>query len=400
MSELLESVEAAFSSDYAMFRVGSSDLMIGSMTFASSAAGEISLSCGTQHPRVEVRLERWTAEPPPPDAGWEDRDELPWSSNGASSVSPIPYSAEPREEWALDVADLTEARVQVLAQGRHQYSGNYEADADLPPERWLLRFYPRAGAIDVLEGPPRLVAGPLPFRGADTGWRAAFLAIADAGWRAAVGSLHGFGEILHALEMLQKPSTPDELPTRWGPWGPDRDVFGPHRWDSPLIPENRAIEDPDGDAWEEAQRLILGTAAGMPALNTFDDALQCLLRLGVLVRGGTAVDSPLLPSPAPPAAWDTLAPNDAQRRHWQLMALQYRYAPLTDDIAHLLRWAPPPLTASSRQMAVRLSLSPHDVLGAVRLQVMRGALASDVDLSQATVDTPLRLTPPAPPQRR
>src|SRR5664279_817698 len=115
------------------------------------------MTCGTKFANVSVRAERWDDRPDRIE-GWEDEDELCFEEivgDGALVLSGFDAG-----EVGLELSGLGAARVHVLARGRHRYgysSGNVD---ELPPEEWLLRFYPVEAPHDPLAGGPRRIAGP------------------------------------------------------------------------------------------------------------------------------------------------------------------------------------------------------------------------------------------------
>src|SRR3954470_9934975 len=113
-----------------------------SMTFAVSAPGAIAMTCGTKYANLHVRLERWDEHPPAPTDDWEDTDEVPWISlPGRGTVAAAGFDP-PTDDLGLVIDDLPRARVQVLANGRHRYDYGGGVPDDLPPEQWLLRWWP------------------------------------------------------------------------------------------------------------------------------------------------------------------------------------------------------------------------------------------------------------------
>jgi hypothetical protein len=361
------------------------------MTFAASGPGAIALQCGTKHANVHLRLERWDEQPPAAEDDWEDRDLLPWRTvAGGGRLLGHGYE-EDEDEDALDLGDLDIGRVEVLAAGRHRYGYSDFPDDGMPPEEWLLRLWPTAHPVDALSGPPRRIAGPMPFTypGRDP-FQAAIHSWSQAGWRDALNSIPAWYEIELALRRVGRPATAPELAEGFGPWGSDRDSDGAYTWDSPVRGRRTGRERPPSENLHNDLLEQLAAAADMPTIATFADLLNALRVHGLLADWNIASGARLVPNPAPRPIWEVL-PQFAvgQVRHWKIQALAADYMSLEGDIRHLLRWAPDRrLSADLRRIALRLSLMPADVVGVLRLLEMRGKL---------TVDPTPELTEPTAP---
>src|SRR5690349_13142351 len=135
----------------------------GSGTYASSVPGRLALQCGTKYLDLEVRLERWDECPPVADPRWEDCDELPWEAlEGAGPLMMSGFDVQSGTA-ALEVEGLGRARAQVLARGRHRYSYGHSPDEGVETaEEWLVRVWPDPLGRDLLDAPPRRLAGPHP----------------------------------------------------------------------------------------------------------------------------------------------------------------------------------------------------------------------------------------------
>jgi len=125
------------------------------MTYAASEPGRVGMSCGTSRAVAHVRLELWDGRPPAPAPEWEDCDELPWLTlPGAGPVLVSGFDG-PTDEPGLDLGGLGDGRVQVLASGRHRDEYIDPAPGpEVPPERWLLRWWSTPGLTTGMDGAP------------------------------------------------------------------------------------------------------------------------------------------------------------------------------------------------------------------------------------------------------
>jgi hypothetical protein len=177
------------------------------------------------------------------------------------------------------------------------------------------------------------------------------------------------------------PCAPDELlPPASGGW----------TWDSPLVHAPNAL---NRDAYERGLRARLeplAAAAGCE-LNTYRDALDALLNLGLLATLPRPA-SRLVSNPAPPAAWDTLHPLPLPETAVRASALS-AYGHLARDIEHLVAWAPDRvLRASPLTIAVRLAVPVPELIGALRLLVLRGYRLEPPDLDALDPAAPISIT--------
>lgn len=158
MSTLLHSVEVDFQTDFAMF--SAFDVLTPPYdrgTFATAGEGWVIASTGTKYARVHAVAERWSAVPPATH-GWDDIDDLPFgATTGNLRLGGFDEFSDP-----LNLNGFGWGRVQVFARGRHRYHYSSWVDVDvMPPEEWLLRFYPVRGEPDPLAGPPRILGGAI-----------------------------------------------------------------------------------------------------------------------------------------------------------------------------------------------------------------------------------------------
>lgn len=157
MSSLLDAIAVDFQTDFAiLWAFDSEPPPVDLITFATAGTDWVRALTGAKYSPVHAVAERWSAAPPEVD-GWEDRDELPFRS----TTGRIRVQGFDPIETALDLTGFDWGRVQILARGRHRYGYDSRGDEfSLPPEEWLLRFYPVDGPPDPLAAPPRTLAGP------------------------------------------------------------------------------------------------------------------------------------------------------------------------------------------------------------------------------------------------
>lgn len=391
MARLVAAYERALDTDFALLSAAQEDTVgeAETQTYAASAPGIVVAICGGKFATLDVRLERWDGAPDPAGDEWEDADVLPFAALPDRGPLRVAGFDPPEDDDGLPVDGLGRARVEVLAAGRHQYA--HWDDTDLPAERWLLRFWPDDAEPDPLAGLPRRVAGPYPFEVRCDGWTAAWQAWEHTGWMTLLLGIEAFGAITRALRAQGRPARPDDLVPRLGPYGMQLDRAGPYSWDSDVFGHGWATHPtamrPDlGDTL-----AALAAAAGLAAVETFADALECLVRLGLVAR----VDGPepglLVPNPVPRPAWDVV--TQARGSGGLLrQAVRYEFGTYGMDLDHLLRWAPGGvLTTTPRRVAVRLALRAEDVVGAVRYVVAHGTAEATPDADGIDADTTVTL---------
>jgi hypothetical protein len=378
LPRLLADAEFRFQTDYAL--AGARQDLAGdadTQTYAASGSGAVGLICGSKFSDVLLRLERWDERPPSVDDDWEDRDLLPWRSieDGGPLVGHGFEGVD--DDAALDLGGLGLGRVEVLAAGRHRYDYSDFPGDEMPPERWLLRLWPTDAAVDPLTGPPRRVAGPLPFFYPDlTAFGGAVHGWSTTGWSDALNIVTAAYEIKIALLRIGRPAETSELAELFGPWGGLRDRDGAYTWESPVTGRPAGIGTPSLMAQETGILEPLAAAAGMASIDTFADMAAAMRALGLLTEWQTSGKTLLVPNAAPPPIWEAL-PNatDELVHFWKLRALAADFGSLEGDIQHLLRWTPErTLTATLTRIAVRLGVSVGHVSGVLQLSEMRGQI--------------------------
>src|SRR4051812_17440050 len=80
MGEPQDAVEAEFGTDFAIVIAGQPRATDSpGQSYATTAAGYVSMMAGNKYSDIHIRAERWDAKPSPLD-GWEDADELPFAA--------------------------------------------------------------------------------------------------------------------------------------------------------------------------------------------------------------------------------------------------------------------------------------------------------------------------------
>lgn len=383
MAHLVSELECELVTDFSILNVqqrglGPTGLLVG--TFAASEPGTLSLAPGDRNADLRVRVERWDARPEEVRDDWEDRDELPWAPvprGGRLVVSGF----DPPTGDGLVIDDLGPARVEVLARGRYQYAGR--AYEQYEPERWLIRFWPTAGPLDALQGPPRHLAAPLPRLGEPSPWEAAVHGWRVAGWSPRLSVLAAFYHLEAAVHLVGRPFECDDL----SPFLAARQLG----WTSPV---NGAVP-----MTAEARTINPGPftlldaldAAGMPGVSTFADAFTCLVRLGLLARSDTPSGERWVPNPAPEPVPPVLELSDAVRREREVRAHPHVDLRYLDGDLHTLACWPPRGPVTARTVAVRLAAPVEHVVDAIRVRALTRSWAVDVDPREIGADTEITL---------
>lgn len=368
MPEPVAAVEQSFDTDFAILtaaQVVSFGDSPGVFSYAASVPGVIAMVCGTKYASVSVRLERWDAPAPSADDSWEDRDEIPFRvlpGAGPLLVGGFDQAQPP----GLDVDGLADVRVEILARGRHRYSYSSPPDDGLPPEEWLLRLWPVNGPVDPFAGPPRRIAGPLPFQVRWTAWSLAMHSWKQTGWASFMGGLWpAYYEIWLGLHRAARPVTREELAQSWGPWGPEREQHGAYQWDTPAGGFPRTAYFDTGEADERRQAVV--AAAGLSSIDTFADVLMAMVNLGMVLRV-TNGEERFAPNPSPSLVWERLSLTESQMQGLRLQIGYADFRSAQHDLAHMVEWSPDHrLVATPRRIAIRLAIHPEGVLGGIEL---------------------------------
>ncbi|TQL01094.1 hypothetical protein [Cellulomonas sp. SLBN-39] len=357
MARLTGELDRVLGTDFGLLTVHQNPAFgdVDSNAYASSAPGIVDVVCGGRNPTIHARLEVWDDRPPEPASLWEDCDVLPWRSLPGAGPAYV-AGFDPPDGEGLDVDDLVDARVQVLAHGRHQP----DEGPDATVERYLFRFWPEP-MPDPLDGPPRRIAGRRPAERERTPWSGAVHGWHLAGWGVALSCIPAFDDLLRRVELHGEPFSEDTLgdglvqptqATAADPW--ERAALGE--------PPGRTVPAPQS----ETRLVAVARAARMPEIVTYRHALEALVRLGLLGQVETAQGPRMVPNPSPRRAADVLPVPEADRH-------RYATAPFLDHtvLAHELRalaaWSPGgALRTTVGRVAVRLSVPASDVVGALR----------------------------------
>lgn len=372
----MDVVETTFDTDFAILSAYQStgpDSDVG--TFALTTHGALSASCGTKYARVHVRAERWDSRPPVAE-NWEDADELPFVE--VPDGGPMEIAGFDPSSARLDVTGIGNARVQVYATGRHRYYYGDDVLGDaLPPEQWLLRFFPTDGDPDPLAGGPRRLAGEgALYRNAPDPWSAALRAVEVSGWYEVLWPSAVFQSVRSALWSAGGPTSEDELARLMVRRRAPFERGGADALDQ-VIPPSR----------DEPDQLAELTGRATPL--TAGEALDAMLDLGLLVSEERTGVQLLIPNPAPEPAWVRRAREghdpDSIRRI-RLNTLRHLHGLLATDLSRALRWAGVQgLRSTPRKLALRLATTVDEVRGALRYLIVSGYAIADTDIGFETV---------------
>lgn len=379
MATLIGVAEEEFSTDLAILDA-SQEKGKGAMAggFVGSGPGAASVLCGTKYAEIRVRAERWDGRPPH-QPGWEDIDEWPFEE--VPDGGPLTLSGFDPGKAALDIEGLGRSRVLVYARGRQRYGYSSSPVETRAPEEWLFQLFPDPDHLDALASGPRRLSGGAPFTPSEqTGWNAAMHAWKQTGWHHYLYTCPGYYETNLALEVLGKPATPAEIAAtglrfRTPYVHPLDDPLAVHL--QPPIPvekhDNAALM--KGAAEQTELRRSLAALAGMDDMTTMADFIQALQNVGLLFElpGASRV---LVPNAVPRMVWDFADLSEGQRASCRLQIGYADYRHVADDIANLVAWAPNHhLTATPRQLGIRLAIDPRKILGGLDLLTMTHGLA-------------------------
>lgn len=390
MAQVTGELEASFTTDFGILNVyqGPAGGNASTLSYASTSPGILAVMCGAKCPEIRARLELWDARPPAPGPEWEDCDEVPWRSlPGGGPVRIAGF--DPPTGDGLDVEAFADARMQVLACGRHQYDA-WDDGGD--PERYLFRLWPEP-MPDPLNSAPRRIAGRLPWDWQFTPWERAVHAWELAGWSLALQRIPAFRDLFLVIAGHGEPFTEDAIANAISVVA-YRQEGDP--WACPVLHEpDKTFPDPT-----RVEKLNAAAhAAGMTAIHTYADALTALVQLGLLCRIPTRRGTRFVPNPTPEPASDVLGASAAELPTY--LAEQYSdYFPLTGDLRQLAEWSPGgSLSTSVRRAAVRLSVPATHVVGALQNLAAANPRQVDIPYRDITTSSTFRLTslPWAPP---
>jgi hypothetical protein len=368
MAELLGATEALFETDFAIMNAHQ-DPNDGPTPggFVGSAPGGVAGMCGTKYAEVSARAERWSSRPEF-DNSWEDVDELPFSA--IADCGPLRlYGFDSPPDDGLDLDGFGAGRVLVMARGRHRYGYSDHDNDAVPPEEWLLRFFPEAGPARPLEGPPRRLAGVAPFGGPPkTGWAAALHAWSQTGWHSHFASSHSYYAIYLGLSASQRALTVNAL----------AEVSFPYiyRVDPPARGEDS-----------------LAVSSGRPTA-TLGEAIDALRELQLLLPSTRDGQEVLIPNPDPGLVWERIELSDDQIKGARQQIGYTDFRQIAEDISIAMAWVPNSgLHSTVRAMALRWSTTPADIRGGLELLATSGLKTEWATGDRSTDDdTPLVLS--------
>ncbi|HTC69887.1 MAG TPA: hypothetical protein VK662_09990 [Acidothermaceae bacterium] len=380
MARLLSSSVARFETDFAGLIVGQTDSFFQSSagSFAGSAAGAITMLCGTKYADLQVTVQRWDLRPEY-EFGWEDRDEVPFEERlGSGALMVSGFEMVPGSEH--DITGLGRARALIHARGRYRYEyGDHSVPDGLPPEEWLIQLFPDPDAHDALHGEPRRLAGRSPLKAGPRGsWHAALHVWQQTGWSSFMASTPGYLQVSSGLWAVGGPCTKESLlqeilrrhPYTVGEGGKGGAADGP-------VPLPGNIMRSYKDVWA-MRREQFASLAGLPFAETYGDVIDALIAIGLLLRWHRSGTDLLVLNPSPGLVSDAVDLDPALSK----VVLMDRYSDFraaADDLRNLLRWAAGhAITSTPRRIGVRLCLAPEEVIGALRQ--LRTQRTIDIDV--------------------
>lgn len=372
MGELLGSAETSFDTDFAILNAGQGRIGVARAgSFAGSGVGGLSAHCGTKYARVHVRAERWSGQPEL-NSSWEDIDELPFAA--ASDGGPLQMSGfdPPTGDHGLDLEGFGTGRVRVLANGRHRYYYG-DVENELPPEEWLLQFFPAEGSPNPLAGPPRRLVGFAPFNKSErqSGWAAALHAWAQSGWHSYLFSSPGYyavhlgasvaGRAVNERDLARESSryrlsgAPNPIPTPENPL----DVPLAERTDDPLV-----------------------ELFGAP-IATLRDAIAAMRQVHLLLEVRRGSDILLVPNPAPGPIWEAKSMTEKEVRGAQLQIGYSDFRLIAEDIVTAVSWVGSQgLRTTIQEMGVRWSTTSAVIRGGLALAALTSGVSTAPELGQ------------------
>jgi hypothetical protein len=358
---LIGSAEGSLRTDFAILNACQPNAMgepDEPMAFATSRPGHVDLMCGTKFAEVAVRLEAYDSAPPEP-LGYEDCDELPWRDVVESPVQAAGFNFD-APVASLDLRDVDATRVRVCASGRYRYEYGH-GESGLPPESWLLQFWPDRDGTDEVDRRPRRLGGrPSFWPEQSSTWLAAMHAWKRAGWPTLLGSIRSLNWVRSPLFTERRPLRAEQLSVG----GDTAGALPPH----------------------DAEKL----AQAFGAVDSWGSLIDAMHRVGLIAMIPTADGPAFVPNPAPLPAWTVVDMDDDQRQALKRRTQFDMYRTVVPDIEQLVRWSPSPFTAAPRMIAVRLAMPVDDVVETLRLVETTdpGRVQGNVD----NVDTPVTIS--------
>jgi hypothetical protein len=369
MADLLGATETEFATDFAILSASQGYVSTAAGTFAGSSIGGLSANCGTKYARVHVRAERWSGRPDF-DNSWEDMDELPFQALVGGGPLQISGFDEPSDNHGLDLEGFDSGRVLILAKGRHRYYYG-DLEDEVPPEEWLLQFFPQEGRPNPLAGPPRRLVGFAPFSKSEkqSGWRAAIHAWEQSGWHSHLFSSPGFYAIQLGLRLAARAINARDLAhessrfTRNG---------SPNPLPFPDDPLDIQLAERPGDP--------LADLYGAPVSNLREaiDAMRSLQLLLDVHRGDEVL---LVPNPAPGPIWDANSMTENQIRVLRVHIGYADFRSIAEDIVIALSWAGEQgLKTTIQEMGTRWSMTSAAIRGGLALSALTAGVSTTPEL--------------------
>ncbi len=207
----------------------------------------------------------------------------------------------------------------------------------------------------------------------------------QTGWDKHLQGFPGYYDLGRALSIVKRPVTAEELAANVRRLIRKDDVvwLGGNPLAFPLEWPAHA-EDPDNPYWRglgrpgtqaEYLRSIIALA-GMDDMRTVGDLLEVMVGLGLFVRLPHRTPPVLVPNAVPGMVWEVADIPEETRQSYRVTIGYADFSRVAEDIENLLTWAPKgQITATARQLGVRLATDPHDIIGALDLLAVLGKLA-------------------------
>jgi hypothetical protein len=375
MADLLGATETAFETDFAILGASQGNVSAAAGTFAGSSIGGLSAHCGTKYAGVHVRTERWSGRPEF-DNSWEDMDELPFQAIVGGGPLQISGFDPPSDDHGLDLEGFGSGRVLILAKGRHRYYYG-DVEDELPPEEWLLQFFPQEGTPNPLAGPPRRLVGFAPFSKWEkqSGWKAAIHAWDQTGWHSHLFNSPGYYAVHLGMSLAARAIDARNLASQSSSFTRNG---SPNPLPFPEDPLNirlaERIDDP------------LAALYGAP-VQTLGEAIDAMRHLNLLLDVVRGDETLLVPNPAPENVWEAKSMTEQEIR---LIRLQIGYADfrsIAEDIVIAVSWAGEKgLKTTIQEMGTRWSTTSAAIRGGLALSALTSGVSTDPTLDNEKGD--------------
>ena len=375
MADLLGAKETEFGTDFAILNASQGNVSAAAGPFAGSSIGGLSARCGTKYARVHVRAERWSGRPEF-DNSWEDMDELPFQAIVGGGPLQISGFDPPLDDHGLDLEGFGSGRVLILAKGRHRYYYG-DVEDELPPEEWLLQFFPQEGMPNPLDGPPRRLVGFAPSSKWEkqSGWKAAVHAWDQTGWHSHLSKSPGYYAVhlgISAASRAINARDPAAKSSRFTRNGSPNPLPFP---DDPLdVQLAERADDP------------LAELNGSP-ISTLREAIDAMRRLQLLLDVHRGDEVHLVPNPAPGLIWDTKSMTEKEIRALRLQIGYADFRLIAEDIVIALNWAGEQgLKTTIQEMGTRWSTTSAAIRGGLALSALTSGVSTTPQLDSENGD--------------